>query len=50
MTKKPDTVALLILRDGVFIADSEQRDANDKCTVPAAIAKILIGNGHAKRV
>jgi hypothetical protein len=50
MTKKPDSVALLILRDGVFIADSERRDANDKCTVPAAVAKTLIERGHAKRV
>ena len=49
-SEQADVVTLLILRDGVFIADDERRDEGDQCAVDAAIAKVLIERGHAKRV
>lgn len=48
--KLPDTITLLILRDGVFIADDERRDEGDQCPVRREIANILIERGHAQRV
>ena len=48
--KKTDTDTLLILRDGVFIADDERRDEGDQCSVDAKVAKVLIERGHAKRI
>lgn len=48
--KKADTITLLILRDGVFVADDEKRTKGDRRTVARDIAEKIIGNGHARPV
>jgi hypothetical protein len=46
--KKTDTETLLILRDGVFVADDERRDEGDQCEVAPELAKKIIENGHGR--
>ena len=43
-------VKIRVTKDGVFIADDVRRDTGAEETVPADIAKALIGSDHAERV
>jgi len=43
-------VKIRVTKDGVFIAEDERRDTGAVETVPADIAKALIGSKHAERV
>ena len=45
-----DTLTIVILRDGVFIADDDRRDEGDQCTIARDVAEKIIANGHGKRV
>lgn len=47
MTEK--LIEIEIIKDGVFIADDEKRDAGAKEKVVAAVADVLVKSGHAKR-
>jgi hypothetical protein len=49
-TEPNDTITLLILRDGVFVAEDERRDEGDQCAVKREIAEKIIGNGHGRLV
>lgn len=42
-------VKIRVTKDGVFIADDERRDTGAVETVPAEVAKSLIGSHHAER-
>jgi hypothetical protein len=46
----PDTLSLLILRDGVFIADDVSADKGDQCAVDRKTALKIIENGHGQLV
>jgi len=39
---------VVIIKDGVFIADDVRREKGAVEAVPAVIAEALIGSGHAK--
>jgi preprotein translocase subunit YajC len=43
-------VEIEVTRDGVFVAEDDSRDKGARVTIPADVANILIGNGHAKSV
>ena len=43
-------IEIEVTRDGVFVADDLKAAKGEKHTVPAAVATVLIENGHAKPV